>query len=256
MTQIASDTEHNNQPVSPAADPSVSPAGESAILKGEDALSLVSSLNEIAFYVASTGRKPLKCRSKYIGLHSSNFVLFETPELSQEQFQLYFQKGAPVKACALSQRGEGARIYFRSQIEFIMPMEGTGKSIIAVGLPASADVVHGLRSEARLEISVAGILDPETHKHPCQIRDFSANGCQIFIDKKHTNYKLGDKIDIQFVDSPDGDESLILHGVVKNKKRSNQYWKYGVQFDDESREKATELMDKLSFDESQVRYLL
>ncbi len=103
---------------------------ETTPMKGEDALALVSPLSDFAFYVAAPKQKPIKCRSKYVGMHSKNYVLFETPDITQEQFQLYFQKGNPIKCCALSQRGEGARIYFRSKLAFIMPIEGSGKSIV------------------------------------------------------------------------------------------------------------------------------
>jgi len=262
MTQLANESEpETNQEVESSSEqaqedktaPKSTPK-ESTSLKGEDALSLVSPLSDLAFYVAAPNQKPIKCRSKYVGMHSNNYVLFETPEITQEQFQLYFRKGYPVKACALSQRGEGARIYFRSKIDFIMPIEGSGKSIVFVNLPKTADVVFGIRAEARLEIAIPGVVNPNKDKHTCEIRDFSSSGCQIVIDVKYNNYKLGDDIDVK-LDGEEGKET-ILHGTIKNKKRSNHYWKYGVQFSDESSEASEELLNRLSFDEGLSRYHL
>ncbi|MCL9781796.1 PilZ domain-containing protein [Vibrio sp. S4M6] len=227
---------------------------ENSVMKGEDALSLVSPLSDLAFYIATANQKPLKCRSKYVGMHSHNYVLFETPDITQEQFQLYFQKGNPIKACALSQKGEGARIYFKSQLEFIMPLEGSGKSIVFITLPTEADAVFGLRAEARLEILIPGIINPEEDKHACVIRDFSASGCQVVIDLENKSYKLGDSIEIKLDDEEENE--TVLHGTIKNKKRSNHYWKYGVQFKEESCETSCELLNRLSFDESLSRYQL
>ena len=123
-----------------------------------------------------------------------------------------------------------------------------------VNLPKTADVVFGLRAEARLEIAIPGVANPNGDKQTCEIRDFSSGGCQVVIDVESSNYKLGDAIEVKL----DGEEEkeTILHGTIKNKKRSNHYWKYGVQFSDESCETSTELLDQLSFDEGLSRYQL
>ncbi len=120
-------------------------------------------------------------------------------------------------------------------------------------MPRTADVVFGLRSEARLEIAIPGVANPAQDNYECEIRDFSTNGCQVVIDIESSNYKLGDTIDIKLSNE---DEETVLQGTIKNKKRSNQYWKYGVQFSEESCETSAELLERLSFDEGLSRYHL
>ncbi|MCL9782477.1 PilZ domain-containing protein [Vibrio sp. S4M6] len=221
---------------------------------GEYAMSLVSSSSEIAFYVAAANNETLRCRTKYIGVHSQNLLLLESPPISPDKFSQFIKKGHRVKACALSQRGEGAKIYFKSAIEHIMPLGK--KSILFISLPKEAHIKYGIRAEARLEIALNGVVNPESNSSQCEIRDFSGRGCQMFIALDQEEYQKEDPVELQIQDDSHTEDSIRLQGVIKNKKRSNQYWKYGVMISEESNEAAQDMLERLSFDQALHHFLL
>ncbi|MCL9780175.1 flagellar brake protein [Vibrio sp. S4M6] len=223
---------------------------ESHVVNGEDAFAQVNAMSDMAYNISTPTGKTLRCRSKYIGMHSNNLLFIESPVVTPQEFAVFFQRGFPIKACAISQKGEGARIYFKSKIEYVV--QAGLNSIVIVSLPSATQVDYNLRSEARLEIALEGILEPEERKFLCEIRDISANGCQIVVSRTANEYKVGNHIELQIL----SDNSPVVQGVIKNKKRSNQYWKYGVQFEETCQETSIELVEKLRFDQSIHKYLL
>ncbi|USD43165.1 PilZ domain-containing protein [Vibrio sp. SCSIO 43135] len=230
------------------------PKDMGSIAYGEDAFSTVNPLSDVAFHIETPTGKSLKCRTKFIGIHSQHLLLLEKPDVSPQDFAVFFQRGYPIKACAISQKGEGARIYFKSKIEYVV--QAGPHSIFLISMPTATQMAHGLRNEARLDISLEGILFPEDKKHLCQIRDISGGGCQLVTDRTLSDYKVGNVVEFQIHDRDDPDNSPTLTGVIKNKKRSQQYCKYGVQFDEEGQETANSLLERLSFDQAKHQFLL
>ncbi|MCK6264142.1 flagellar brake protein [Vibrio sp. ZSDE26] len=227
---------------------------ETSIVYGEDAFRQVSPLSDIAFVISTPTGKVLKCRSKFIGIHPNNLLLLEKPDVSPQEFTVFFQRGYAIKACAISQKGEGARIYFKSKIEYVV--DAGPECLVLISLPKATQLATGLRSEARLEIALDGLLDPEGHKYLCHIRDISNTGCQVVTDRDTNNYKLGNIVEVKILDGDCPDKSALVSGIVKNKKLSSQYWTYGIQFDDGSKDVANELLEKLSFDHARHQFLL
>ncbi|WP_167494631.1 MULTISPECIES: PilZ domain-containing protein [Vibrio] len=225
-----------------------------SIIYGEDAFLHVSPLSEFAFNVATPTGNTLRCRSKFMGIHSKNLLVLEKPDVSPQDFALFFQRGYPIKACAISQKGEGARIYFKSKIEYVV--QAGPHCIVFISLPTATQVKQGLRSEARLEITLSGILAPDKQKYLCEVRDISESGCQVVTDRAVNEYNVGNVIELKILDSDESEESPILTGVIKNKKLSSQYWKYGVQFDEKCLDQSKEITEKLSFDLSEHRFVL
>lgn len=222
------------------------------IMHGEDAFSLVDPLNEIAFNITTPTGKHLKCRSKFIGIHSNNLLLIEKPHVSAQEFTLYFQRGYSVRACALSQKGEGARIYFKSKIEYVV--QAGENSIILISLPTATQIAQGPRVEARLDVSLQGELGP--NKYRCEIRDISEHGCQLVTDRMISDHNVGDLVTIKIIRDDEPAADPTLSGIIKNKTLSSRYWKYGVQFNEKSQVTSSLLLDKLSFDHARQCFQL
>ncbi|MDN3685030.1 hypothetical protein QW180_21395 [Vibrio sinaloensis] len=56
----------------------------------------------------------LKFRSRYIGMHSNNVILLESPKITPKEIAVFFlQRGYAIQACVVSAKGEGARVYFK-----------------------------------------------------------------------------------------------------------------------------------------------
>lgn len=238
MTQLVeNETVLKSQHIESEAKDSSIAVKESHVLNGEDAFAQVSSMSDMAYNITTPTGKTLRCRSKYIGMHSNNLLFIESPLVTPQEFAVFFQRGYPIKACAISQKGEGARIYFKSKIEYVV--QAGMNSVVIVSLPSATQIDYKLRSEARLEISLEGILEPEERKFLCEIRDISAQGCQVVVNRNAREYKVGNPIELQIL----SDNMPTVQGIVKNKKRSNQYWKYGVLFDESCRQSSKDLVE-------------
>ncbi|AIW16783.1 PilZ domain-containing protein [Vibrio tubiashii] len=235
-------------------DKSAEPSG--SIHYGEDAFLNVMPLCEVACIVTTPTGKILKCRTKYIGLHSNNILLLEMPTVSPKEKSQFMQRGYLLKACVISSKGEGARVYFKSKIEYVL--SGGENDLLLVTLPKATQVVVGLRESARLEISLDGILAPAGSKYLCQIRDVSQQGCLIVVDRGKTNYRVGSLVELKIhsidEESPAVDE--VLKAVVKNVSKTSHYVKYGVKFEDESLEYVSALIEGLNFCSMQQKFTL
>lgn len=252
--------ENKNQKVIDLADGEDQPEQHTAdqstsIRYGEDAFQDVLPLCEVACIVTTPTGKVLKCRTKYVGLHSNNVLLLEMPTVTAKEMSLFMQRGYSIKACVISSKGEGARVYFKSKIEYVL--HGGDTELLLISVPKSTQVVVGLRASARLEISLDGILSPNKHKYPCQIRDISQHGCLIVVDRSKTSYRMGSVIELTIdTNSAVSDDGKVLTAIVKNISKTSNYHKYGVQFDDDSLSHAGSLIDGLQFCSLQQKFML
>lgn len=220
---------------------------------GEDAFLNVMPLCEVACIVTTPTGKVLKCRTKYIGLHSNNILLLEMPSISPKEKSQFMQRGYLLKACVISSKGEGARVYFKTKIEYVL--SGGENDLLLVTLPKATQVVVGLRESARLEISLEGILAPSESKYLCEIRDVSQQGCLIVVERGKTDYRVGSMIELT-IHSQDTPTTEILNAVVKNVSKTSHYTKYGVKFEDESLSHVEALIEGLNFCSTQQKFTL
>ncbi|MBN3492544.1 PilZ domain-containing protein [Vibrio neptunius] len=223
---------------------------------GEDAFIDVKPLSEVAFLITTPTGKNLKGKTKYIGLHSNNLMLLEMPKVSPKEVAVFFQRGYAIKACVIAEAGEGARIYFKSKLEYVI--EAGGNSLFLITLPAATQVAAGLRESARLELALEGILAPQSHHFKCQIRDISSNGCLIVVDRNLTNHKVGDLISlsIQETESDKVVEPQVLEATVRNVKITSRYCKFGVQFEKSSLDPVASLIEGLNFCQLSQKFTL
>lgn len=230
------------------------PQVKGSVKYGEDAFSHVKPLSIVAFNITTPTGKVLKCRSQYVGLHSKHLIVLETPDVTPQEYNVFFQRGFSIKACAINSQGEGARIYFKSKIEYVV--ETGDISLCVITLPRAVQVIPGMRSEARLELQLDGILEPETKKYLCEVRDISNSGCQIVLDKTISGFKVGNVISLLIQDMENNGESTTVHGVIRNTKTTANFRKFGVQFDTECVGKIDALVERLSYCHSTQRFLL
>ncbi|MBU2899049.1 PilZ domain-containing protein [Vibrio hepatarius] len=213
-------------------------------------------LCDVACIVSTPTGKVLKCRTKYIGLHSKSILLLEMPLVSPQEKSVFMRQGYPLKACVISSKGEGARVYFKTKIEYVL--SGGDTDLLLVTLPSATQVVVGLRESARLEIDLDGVLEPSDKKYPCQIRDISHQGCLIVVERDNVSYRVGSLISLNICSS-NKDVPIIdgtLQAIVKNIAQMGRYYKYGVKFEEESLESVDSLIEGLNFCALQQRFTL
>lgn len=221
---------------------------------GEDAFQDILPQCEVACIVTTPTGKVLKFRTKYIGLHSKNVLLLEMPAISPQETSVFMQRGYAVKACVISSKGEGARVYFKSKIEYVL--SGGGSELLLISLPQATQVVVGLRESARLEISLDGTLYSNQNSHSCQIRDISQQGCLLVVDRGKSNCQVGSVIELSIDDGTYEGEVPRLQAVVKNLSKTARYQKLGVRFEENSLQHVQSLIENLNFCSLQQKFTL
>ncbi|KJY84494.1 hypothetical protein TW81_02905 [Vibrio galatheae] len=229
----------------------------SAIHYGEDAFSNIMPLCEVACIVTTPTGKTLRCKTKYVGLHTNNVLLLELPNVSPKEKSQFMQRGYGIKACVISSKGEGARVYFKSKIEYVL--SGGDSDLLLVGFPKATQVVVGLRESARLEVDLEGMISPNEHRYPCQLRDISQQGCLLVVERGKSNYRMGSIFDFKVLSSDESNKPYTekqFSAVVRNVTKTNHYVRYGVKFEEECLKSVSELIEGLQFCSIQHKFTL
>lgn len=225
-----------------------------SIRYGEDAFLNIMPLCEVACIVTTPTGKVLRCRTKYIGLHSNNILLMEMPDISPKEKSAFMQRGYSIKACVISSKGEGARVYFKSNVEYVL--SGGETDLLLISLPKATQVVVGLRESARLEIALSGVLSPSEQKYPCEIRDISQHGCLIVVERGCSNYRVGHSVELKINTEQKDQDDVMLQAVVKNVTKTGRYKKYGVKFEQDGLDYVNSLIEGLNFCSLQQKFTL
>ncbi|PWI33223.1 cation tolerance protein CutA [Vibrio albus] len=224
---------------------SVAPAkGTDTVVNSTDAIDMISHGSELTINITTPVGIKYMGKTKFIGSHSDQLLLLEIPEISEEDQQFFFQEGFWINIRAISQRGEGAIIQFRSQIlhiiEHPLPM-------VMVSIPGVMNV-HQLRKEPRYDVNLQARAYVDGKKLECEIRDLSRGGCRFITNPLARNFDVGDKIAIEVITGRNSNIQLPpLKGHVCNLQSSMHYAKYGMQFDDIGTANVKTLLGHLKF---------
>ncbi len=210
------------------------------------ALNMIKHGQEIRLNVTTPVGTQYRGVGLFIGKHSSNIVLIETPDMSPIEIQSYFQEGFWVNITAYSFRGEGAIIQFRAQIEnrITHPFQA-----LAFKVPERMKMSK-LRRENRYEVNLCARLYIDQDQEDCEIVDLSRSGCRISITSDLRQLLLGEALMLDVYAIKNEPDSLItsLQGEIRNLQHSSEDIRYGIEFNDRGKEQATRLFNKLRYD--------
>lgn len=210
-----------------------------------DALAMVEHGGELTISITTPVGRTFRCKTAFIGTHSDSMILAELPKVSDEDLNFYFQEGFWTTVRAISPRGEGAIIHFRSQLQHILkePMP-----LVMMSVPKDMQVSQ-LRKEPRFDVNLEAKASTENRKMDCEIRDLSKSGCRFFAPPLSRPFQVGDDIEL-IVQVRNGKQIQFepLFGTVCNLQRSMHYARYGVQFNEMGRNNAKTLLSHLKFD--------
>lgn len=215
-----------------------------ATLNSTDALALIEHGSELTLSMSTPVGTKFVCHSALIGIHSQHFFLAEMPQISNQDLEYFFQEGFWSNIRAISPRGEGAIVVFRSQLIHIIhhpvPMA-------LFSIPSTMQVTQ-LRREPRFDVNLTGKAISEKNKLDCEIRDISRNGCRFLTSPLGKTYEVGEIIAIQLVIQSSFELELDeLEGRVCNIQRSTHYARYGLEFTDRGKMNAAHLLSNLKF---------
>ncbi|MBF4336746.1 flagellar brake protein [Vibrio anguillarum] len=214
-------------------------------LNSTDALSMVEHSSELTLSITTPVGTKFQCKTSFIGTYSHSHLLVEIPKISADDLSFFFQEGFWMNIRAISPRGEGALIHFRSQLLHVL-QEPIPLAMLSI--PNSMQVTQ-LRKEARYDVNLAGKATVGTHKSDCEVRDLSKSGCRFVTPPLGRTFQVGDKISLELFTDPRSSQFFApLMGKVCNLQRSLHYARYGVQFDEEGVKNAKSLLSQLKFD--------
>lgn len=219
-------------------------------LNSTDALAMVEHSSELTLNISTPVGTKFLTTTNFIGTHSDQCIVIEIPKISDDDLAFFFQQGFWVNVRALSHRGEGAIIHFRCQLQHIifepLPM-------IMLSIPNTMQVTQ-LRKEIRYDVNLAAKAFVSDHKVECEIRDLSKSGCRFITPPIGRPIQIGDDISIEIkANSQKGQFFAPLKGRVCNLQKSTHYSKYGLEFNDDGKTNAKNLLGQLKFDGAKLR---
>ncbi|EEY99822.1 hypothetical protein VOA_001174 [Vibrio sp. RC586] len=213
-------------------------------INSTDALAMVEHGSELTLSITTPVGTKFVCRTPFIGTHTDKFLLVETPKISPEDLGFFFQEGFWMNIRAISPRGEGALIHFRSQLMHIL-QEPLPLAFLTI--PNTMQVSQ-LRKEPRFELNLAGKVVFEDRRGDCELRDLSRSGCRFITPPLGRTYQMGDLVALEIFSDLRGNNSFPpLTGKICNLQRSLHHARYGLEFNEEGRANAKNLLAQLKF---------
>ncbi|WP_245796963.1 PilZ domain-containing protein [Vibrio aerogenes] len=134
---------------------------------------MIDHSSELTLNIATPVGKKFRCNTTFIGIHSNAYILTELPSSDGGNTRTFFQPGFWCNVKAISHRGEGAFIYFRSQILHVL---NKPVPLAIMSIPEGVKLTP-LRKEARYQVKLPGAVQFDNSKIECEIRDLSKSGC-------------------------------------------------------------------------------
>lgn len=223
--------------------------GAETTLKSSDALGMIEHNSDTTINISTPVGINYKGITPFIGTYGSNFILLAAPDISDEDYEYFFQEGFWVNVKAISPRGEGALIYFRSQIMHIV---NEPVRMIMISIPSTMKVLQ-LRKEPRYDVSLAAVVAYNGQRLECEVRDLSKGGCRIVTSPLIRTFQIEEKVQIAIVERTRSKLDLpILSGTICNMQRSHHYARYGMMFDEKGKKNVQKLLSHLKFDGSKL----
>ncbi|TFH90101.1 flagellar brake protein [Vibrio ouci] len=236
----------NTQAVAVKAQPARSSSNDRSVstLNSTDALAMIEHGGELTLGISTPVGTTFRCKSSFIGSHSSNVILIELPKISEDDLSFFFQEGFWIAIRAISPRGEGAIVSFRSQIQHVLK---SPVAMVALSVPQTMQVTQ-LRKEPRFDVNLAAKVVADSHKLECEIRDLSKGGCRFVTAPLSRPFQVGEEIALHVRLATSKDSHFEpLFGTVCNLQRSLHYARYGIAFNDHGKNNAKVLLGHLKF---------
>lgn len=213
-------------------------------INSTDALAMVEHSSELTLSITTPVGTKFVCRTPFIGTHTDKFLLVEMPKISADDLQYFFQEGFWMNIRAISPRGEGALIHFRSQLMHIL-QELIPMAFLSI--PNTMQVSQ-LRKEPRFELNLVSKVLFDEHRGDCELRDLSRSGCRFITPPLGKTYQVGDLVALEIFSDLRGTKTFPpLTGKICNLQRSLHHARYGLEFNEEGRNNAKNLLAQLKF---------
>jgi c-di-GMP-binding flagellar brake protein YcgR len=219
--------------------------GNESTINSTDAIDMVDHGSEMTINLTTPVGIKYMGKTNFVGTHTDNFILMEIPQISEEDQEYFFQEGFWMNIRAISQKGEGALIYFRTQIMHILkePIP-----LMMVSIPGMMKIKQ-LRKEPRYDVALRAHAQVAETKIECEVRDLSKGGCRFITSPLAKKYDVGEEVSINIITPANSKVKLLpLYGTICNLQSSMHYAKYGLKFNETGQTHVKSLLGLLKFD--------
>ncbi|MDA0148965.1 flagellar brake protein [Vibrio sp. LaRot3] len=217
-------------------------------INSNDALTMIDHGSELNIEIVTPVGTTYRGKSLFIGTHSNRMILLELPKVSDDQLEYFFQEGFWATIHAISPRGEGAILQYRSQILHIVKAP---VAMMLMSIPQTMQVTP-LRNEPRYEVALEAKAHTMNHRIDCEIRDLSKSGCMYITPSLSRPFKVGELIELHLITNKEHKSFEPLFGIVCNARQSGHKRQYGVKFDQRGKANAKALLANLKYDGSRL----
>ncbi|WP_159064811.1 PilZ domain-containing protein [Thaumasiovibrio subtropicus] len=210
-------------------------------LRGAEAFKLVSLSAEVTLSITTALGKKIRCKSRLTGCDFGNHIFLASPDISPRDKRYFLNAGYWVQVDTICDRGEGARLSFKSRItRYVDELD-----LLAIELPYTV-TMKTLRSESRYATSIKGVVANSDKKVPMLITDLSKQGCGLALNRLHDVLSVEQQVKIR-VKNDLTNQVFVLSGEVKNRTLGSGDIRVGVKFNDKSADGVRQLMSQLTY---------
>ncbi|UXI02766.1 flagellar brake protein [Photobacterium sp. TY1-4] len=216
---------------------------------GLQGIAMMNHGSEVTFSIKTPLGRLLRAETTFIGSNGKDNIILEYPVVSPQASMDYFHEGFWVTIKAISEKGEGAQISFKTQIAHIVEKP---VRFLILDLPRSMDLLQ-LRSEARYEVQLQGQILLGQRALLVDFKDLSKNGCCFRYDMNGPQFDEGHKLTVS-IKNPNTLKIYHLSGHIKSIHRSGGANNCGILFDEYGLEQVKTLLAQLIFDGAKLSF--
>ena len=216
---------------------------------GRQGIAMVSHGSDVTVSVKTPLGRLYRVDTIFIGSNGNDEIFLELPAISKPVLDEYFDEGFLLTVKAISDKGEGAIVNFKTQIIHTLhkPVR-----LLVLTIPRTMNLLQ-LRSEPRYEVKLQGKIALAQRELLVDFKDLSKNGCCFHQDLNGPQIEEDTHIQI-FIKNPSTGKTFRLTGLVKSIHKAGVLKNYGMMFDLDGQKQAKLLLAQLIFDGSKLSF--
>ncbi|MGI2258085.1 PilZ domain-containing protein [Shewanella sp. GXUN23E] len=211
-------------------------------VSGLSAMDFIDHGSDVCIEFQTPLGQKTQIETQFIGYDNKRHIYYSLPRMPPADMELYLQPQFWAFVTTTSERGEGAIVKFRTQIEFVITQP---VSLLVLKLPEQA-MLFQLRKEMRYQLNIKVALLMEKRKLEVELRNISANGCGFSYRGIAPVLESGAAYTIE-VCCPNTKETFLLQGIIRNHRVHRGRQEYGLLFTGEGGKTGRSLLSKLVF---------
>lgn len=216
--------------------------GSGQAIQGSDVLLYLQPASQAGIQVNLPTGKTKRLPAVLVGLDRQPYLYFTFHAINREDLLSYCKPGYRVHVSVICERGLGAMVHFDSVIE----LAGETPLLITTRVPKQV-TINKIRRETRYPVNLTGWTTNGDTKIPIQLTDISFEGCAFKTSYLAPPLKMQHPIVLRFQPLEDGQDPLLLSGIICNQGKLLDNIVYGVKFDQDGQRNSNALFMNLEF---------